>query len=257
MVLVGGGNMGAALLGGIIDAGVLRSEQIAVAETSATRRAELRDTFGGVAVGGEVVPAHTALIAVKPPDVAAAVTAAVAAGAVRVVSIAAGVTIASIEAAAGEGIAVLRAMPNTPALVGEGYAAVAPGTAARDDDVSFARALLGAVGTVAVMPEPYLDAVTGVAGSGPAYVFLIAEAMIDAAVREGIARDVAEPMVAQLLLGSATLLSQQGNPHELRARVTSPGGTTAAGLAELEAHGLRAALAAAVRAATERSRELR
>jgi pyrroline-5-carboxylate reductase len=147
-------------------------------------------------------------------------------------------------------------MPNTPALVRLGASAIAPGTGAADDDVAWAESILAAVGTVERMSERDLDLFTGVAGSGPAYVFLVAEALTDAAVANGMTPDVAERVVRQLLLGSATLLDREGDPATLRERVTSPGGTTAAGLAVLGERGVREAFAAAVAAATERSREL-
>jgi pyrroline-5-carboxylate reductase len=148
-------------------------------------------------------------------------------------------------------------MPNTPALVGAGASAVAGGTSATDDDLEWAEGILGAVGSVVRVPEKSLDAVTGLSGSGPAYVFLVAEALIDAGVLNGLPRATAEALVRQTILGSARLLAEGADgPEALRAAVTSPGGTTAAGLRELERHGVRAALLEAVTAATERSREL-
>ncbi len=147
-------------------------------------------------------------------------------------------------------------MPNTPALVRLGACAIAAGAAAGTDDVAWARSILEAVGTVDEVDEASLDAFTGVAGSGPAYVFLLAESLIDAAVEEGLDREMAERVVPQLLLGSATLLERDGDPTRLREMVTSPNGTTAAGLAALDERDLRGAIAAAVRAATSRSREL-
>jgi len=151
---------------------------------------------------------------------------------------------------------VVRAMPNTPALVGLGAAAIAGGATASDDDLAWAEAILGSVGIVERLDEASLDPFTGVAGSGPAYVFLFAEALTEAAVAEGIEPDVAERVVAQLLLGASTLLDRDRDPAQLRRNVTSPGGTTAAGLARFDAHDLRGAVADAVAAATARSREL-
>lgn len=256
LVLVGGGNMGAALLGGLIAGGWAPPSELGVVEVVAERRESLTAQFPGVAVSASVGPCESAVIAVKPGDVAAAVRAAVAAGARRVLSIAAGVSIASLEAAAGEGVAVVRSMPNTPALVGEGAAAIAGGASATDADLDWAEGILGAVGIVVRVPEYQLDAVTGLAGSGPAYVFLVAEALIDAGVLAGLARPVAEALVVQLLVGSAALLADRGDPAQLRAMVTSPGGTTAAGVRLLEEHGVRSAMLEAVMAATARSREL-
>jgi pyrroline-5-carboxylate reductase len=148
-------------------------------------------------------------------------------------------------------------MPNTPALVGEGAAAIAAGAAASDDDLTWAEGVLAAVGTVHRVPEPLLDAVTGLSGSGPAYVFLVAEALIEAGVVAGLPRPVSQALATQTLLGAARLLAESGDgPEVLRAAVTSPGGTTAAGLRTLEARGVRSAFIEAVQAATARSREL-
>jgi pyrroline-5-carboxylate reductase len=175
----------------------------------------------------------------------------------RVLSGAAGVTTSAIEAAVGRPIRVVRAMPNTPALIGVGAAAISPGAHAEDEDLAWAEEVLGAVGVVVRVPEKALDAVTGLSGSGPAYVFLVAEAMVEAGVLAGLPRDVAEALTYQTLLGSARLLTEgEGGPADLRAAVTSPGGTTAAGLRELERGGVRAAFLEAVNAAAERSREL-
>lgn len=257
LAIVGGGNMGAALLGGLIKVGWAAPGQLAVVEILPARRAQLAEQFPGVLVTDEIPRCDAALIAVKPGDVPAAVAAAVAAGAGRVLSIAAGVPLATIEAAAGGAIPVVRAMPNTPALVGAGAAAIAPGTHATTDDLGWAEGILAAVGTVVRVPESLLDAVTGLAGSGPAYLFMIAEALIDAGVLVGLPRPIARSLVTQLFVGSAKLMDESGElPEVLRANVTSPGGTTAAGLRELERHAVRGALLAAVEAATARSNQL-
>jgi pyrroline-5-carboxylate reductase len=256
LVLVGGGRMGEALLGGLLAAG-WEAADLAVVEPVPARRAELEKRFPGVIVTPEAVAADGAVIAVKPGDVLTALGSAVAAGTSRVLSIAAGVTLARLEEAAGEGVPVVRAMPNTPALVGAGAAAIAAGHAAGEEDLAWAESILGAVGTVVRVPEHLLDAVTGLSGSGPAYVFLVAEALAEAGVLVGLPRPTAEALVRQTLLGSARLLAESGESAEaLRAGVTSPGGTTAAGLRELERHGLRSALLDAVAAATERSKQL-
>jgi pyrroline-5-carboxylate reductase len=194
---------------------------------------------------------------VKPGDVPAAAAAAGRAGAGRVLSIAAGVTTAVIEDAVGTEAAVVRAMPNTPALVGAGAAAISGGSRATEADLDWAAAILGSVGTVERVPEHLLDAVTGLSGSGPAYLFLVAEALIDAGVLVGLPRDISRALTTQLLVGTAALLSDSGeSPDVLRGQVTSPGGTTASGLRVLEQHGVRAAFLDAVVAATERSRKL-
>ena len=253
--IIGGGNMGAALLGGLLTAGADPSG-LAVVEALPARRVELMDMFSGVAVLDAVPPCRAAVIAVKPHDVAAACREAVAAGASRVLSIAAGVRLATLQEACGPGVAVIRSMPNTPALVGQGASAISPGAAATAADVEWADQVLSSVGTVVQVPEGQLDAVTGLAGSGPAYVFLVAEALMDAGVAAGLSRPVSEHLVRQLLVGSAALLAEGRSPADLRAMVTSPAGTTAAGVTALEQAAVRAAFLSAVATATARSREL-
>lgn len=254
MVLVGGGRMGEALLGGLLAAGWAEPAELAVAEALPARRDQLAARFPGVQVVERPVPADGAVVAVKPADVADACGQL---DAPRVLSIAAGVTLHALEAALPAGTAVVRAMPNTPALVGAGASAIAGGSAATPADLAWAEEILAAVGTVVRVTEPQLDAVTGLSGSGPAYVFLVAEALIEAGVLAGLPRDVSTTLAVQTLLGSARLLAEgAGTPAELRAAVTSPGGTTAAGLRTLEAAGVRAALLDAVAAAADRSRQL-
>lgn len=256
LVVIGGGNMGAALLGGMLASEVVAPGDVGVVEPVAARREQLAEMFPGVAVVADVPGCRSAVIAVKPPDVASVAAAAAAAGATRLLSVAAGVTTAAVGAAAGAGVAVVRTMPNTPALVGEGVSAIAGGAGATDADLDWAESILSGVGLVVRVSEAQLDAVTGLTGSGPAYVFLVAEALMDAGVAAGLPRATAEQMVAQLLVGSSKLLAERGDPAALRAMVTSPGGTTAAGVGVLEERAVRAALIGAVRAATERSREL-
>ncbi len=261
LAVVGGGRMGEALIGGLLQGG-RRADDIAVAEVVASRRAELAAVFPGLTVeastGAAARGASVVVVAVKPGDVGAALddVAGVAEPDTLVLSIAAGVTIASIEAHL-DGQPVVRAMPNTPALVRKGVTAIAAGTHAATEHLDRAAAILEAVGTVVRVPERYLDAVTGLSGSGPAYVFLVAEALIEAGVLNGLPRDVATTLTIETLLGSAVLLAQgPDGPEALRAAVTSPGGTTAAGLRALESHAVRAAFLDAVSAATERSRQL-
>jgi len=256
LVVIGGGNMGAALLGGMLSSGVVAPSDVAIVEPVTARRDDLSTMFPGVTVVAEVPACRSAVIAVKPPDAPGVAAAAAAAGAVRVLSVAAGVTTVALQAAVGDRVAVVRTMPNTPALVGEGVSAVAGGVGASDDDLAWAERILAGVGLVVRVAEHQLDAVTGLTGSGPAYVFLVAEALIDAGVSAGLPRADAERMVAQLLVGSSKLLAERGDPAALRAMVTSPGGTTAAGLGVLEDRAVRAAFIGAVRAATDRSREL-
>jgi len=260
LALLGGGRMGEALLGGLLDAG-WEAESLAVAEVDPERRRSLEERFRGLRVvpsaAWAVADADVVVVAVKPDDVPGVLEQAAASLGkdALVLSIAAGVQIATLEAAA-PGRPVVRAMPNTPAVVRRAATAIAPGRHATDTHLDLAERVLGAVGTVVRVPEAQLDAVTGLSGSGPAYVFLVAEALIEAGVLAGIPRPTADTLVRETLLGSATLLAQGESPESLRAAVTSPGGTTAAGLHALEARGVRAAILDAVRAATARSREL-
>ncbi len=251
--VIGGGKMGEALVAGLVDGGWSPSE-IVVVDSVAARRDELVAAHPGLDVRAAGGVGLDVLLAVKPGDAAAALAGLAPA---RVLSIAAGVTTAALEAATPDGTPVVRAMPNTPALVGQGAAAIAPGAHAGDADLAWAEEVLGAVGTVVRVPEGQLDAVTGLSGSGPAYVFLVAEALVDAGVLVGLPRPTAEALATQTLLGAATLLAEGGrSAADRRADVTSPGGTTAAGLRALETAGVRAAVLDAVVAATERSREL-
>ena len=258
LTVFGGGNMGTALLGGLVASGWALAADLAVVEPVDGRRLALHDELPGVAVVAEASTAtEAAVLAVKPADVPAAAAAAARAGARRVLSIAAGVPTAAIEAALGTDAAVVRAMPNTPALVRAGAAAIAPGRHAGEADLDWAAGVLGAVGTVVRVPEHLLDAVTGLSGSGPAYLFLVVEALVEGGVLAGLPRDVSTQLTTQLLVGTAALLAASDeSPAQLRAAVTSPGGTTAAGLRALERAGIRAAFLDAVVAATERSRQL-
>ncbi|QYG94844.1 pyrroline-5-carboxylate reductase [Iamia sp. SCSIO 61187] len=254
LLVIGGGRMGEALVAGLVASGWARPEDLTVVEAVAARADELAAAHPGLDVSTTAVDGVDTVVAVKPGD---AVDALDGVAPRRVLSIAAGVTTAALEAGLPEGTPVVRAMPNTPALVGAGAAAVAGGTHATDDDLTWAEEVLGAVGTVVRVPEAQLDAVTGLSGSGPAYVFLVAEALIDAGVLVGLPRPASRELAVQTLLGAARLLAETGEgPEALRAQVTSPGGTTAAGLRALESGGVRAAVIDAVVAATERSREL-
>ena len=216
LAVVGGGNMGAALVGGLL-AGGWPADELAIVEVVAARREALNAMFAGVTVVETVPPCDAAVIAVKPHDAATAATAATAAGARRVLSIAAGVSIDTLQQACGDGIAVVRSIPNTPALLGKGAAALCGGSFATDDDLEWAEGILGTVGTVVRVPEVLLDAVTGLVGSGPAYLFLVAEALIDAGVLAGLTRPIADALVRQLFVGSAAMLAEGGDPVALRA----------------------------------------
>src|SRR5581483_4281558 len=255
--IVGGGKMGEALLAGLLGAQWARAEELVVVEPIEARRKELAATFVDVDITDAPLQSEGAVIAVKPGDVEGACRAVADAGVQRVLSIAAGVPLAKLERWVGDGTPVVRAMPNTPALVGAGAAAIAAGTWAGDDEMAWAESILGAVGIVQRVSEPLLDAVTGLSGSGPAYLFLVAESLIEAGVLAGLPRPTAAALVTQTLLGSARLLAETGRTaEEHRATVTSPGGTTAAGLRALEARGVRSAFIEAVWEATKRSKEL-
>jgi pyrroline-5-carboxylate reductase len=279
LVVIGGGKMGEAMAGGLCTVGWAPAGDLLVVEASAARRDVLRGPTGlagrhpGLLVVGpdEVDPAvvgsapgqaGAALIAVKPSDVPEACALAGRLGVHRVLSVAAGVTIEALTRwsspdGAGSAPAVLRAMPNTPAVIGAGAAALAGGPGCDEEDLTWAEGVLAAVGVVVRVGEGSMDAVTGLSGSGPAYVFLMAEALIDAGVFVGLGRAVATALAVQTLLGAARMLDETGQgPEELRAGVTSPGGTTAAGLRALEMAAVRSAFIDAVVAATARSREL-
>lgn len=255
LVIVGGGRMGEALLGGLVAAG-WPPEELGVVEPLAARRAELAASFPRITTSPDGLAGAGTVLAVKPDAVPDAARGSVGAGTERILSIAAGVTTGAIEAVAGA-VPVVRAMPNTPALIGAGAAAIAPGAAAGEAELAWAEEVLGTVGTVVRVPEHLLDAVTGLSGSGPAYVFLVAEALVEAGVLVGLPRPTSAALVGQTLLGAARLLVEGAEgPEALRAAVTSPGGTTAAGLRVLEAAGVRSALLEAVAAATARAAEL-
>ena len=247
--------MGAALVGGLV-AGGWSGDDIVVVEIDATKRSEL-ESIHGVRTSDSVVPADGAIVAVKPGDVAAVATRLASVGVPRILSIAAGVDLSTLQAAAGRESAVVRAMPNTPALVREGVTAIAGGETCTDADMEWAESLLRGVGLVVRVPESQMDAVTAVAGSGPGYVFLFAEALLASAIDAGLPGDVADVLVRQLFRGAGILLAgSDESPTVLRERVTSPNGTTAAGLARFEAAGLREIVNEAVRAAAERSRQM-
>lgn len=276
IAIIGGGNIGVALLSGLLDSG-REAKDLAIAELNPSRAQHLSQTYG-VRVGNVADTADNAdyvIIAVKPGDVDAVVetlselaTSADSGSAEQVVvSVAAGVTTEHLEAKLPAGSPVVRVMPNTPMLVGAGISALARGRFATDQQLADVSTIFDAVGTVLTVPESQMDAVTAVSGSGPAYVLLLAEAMVDAGVAAGLPRAVSTELVSKTLAGSAAMLldriagSDSGgmdtSAAQLRASVTSPGGTTAAGLRELERGGLRAAVDAAVAAAKTRSEQLR
>jgi pyrroline-5-carboxylate reductase len=262
LIVVGGGRMGSALVAGLLRASWCPSEQLLVVESSAEQREALATHIPGVAVRAslepeDVGPSTGAILCVKPDHADGAARALAAAGVTRVLSVVAGLSSARIEAAFPDRIAVIRSMPNTPVLVGKGASAIAGGSHATSDDLAWAVSILGAVGVVVRVSERQIDAVTGLSGPMPAYLYLVVEALIEAGVHQGLSRDVSRELVIASFEGSAALLAESGeSPEELRAQVTSPGGTTAAGLRMLEARAVRSAFLEAVAAATERSRQL-
>lgn len=257
LLVVGGGKMGSALLTGLLDSGWAPAGELAVSDPEPAQRERLSAAHPGLVVTDAPVAADGAVLAVKPDAAEGVCRTLAAAGIPRVLSVVAGLASARLEAALGPDVVVVRAMPNTPALIGAGVAGMSGGSAATSADLDWAEGILSAVGTVVRLPERQLDAVTGVSGSGPAYVFLVAEALIEAGVAAGLARDVSRQLVVGTLLGSARLMSETGDdPAVLRAAVTSPGGTTAAGLRMLEMKAVRSAFIEAVATATERSRQI-
>jgi pyrroline-5-carboxylate reductase len=260
IAILGGGKIGEALLSGLLR-GERGPGEVVVSEKYPERAAYLAQTFGVQVtdVASAVKQAGTLLLAVKPQDIDTLLTEVATVIETRhlVVSVAAGVTTAHIERALPAGVAVVRCMPNTPALVDQAMTAVAPGAHADDEHLVVAESLLGSVGRVVRVPEHQLDAVTALSGSGPAYFFYLVEAMIDAGILLGLPRTLAAELIVQTAVGAATMLRDSGeHPVQLREAVTSPGGTTIAAIRELEIHGVRAALLAAIEAAARRSREL-
>lgn len=238
-----------------IDAANVRVSTLDEAAAARWRQRGVTVTGNADAVAG----AKVVIVATKPADVAAVLdeaTPALAPGVV-VISLAAGVPLATLEAHVPSGTAVVRVMPNTPALVGEGMSAMSPGTACSAAKADLAAGLLSACGAVVTVPEKQQDAVTAVSGSGPAYLFYVLEAMIDAGVLLGLPRPVATELAVQTAYGAATMVRRGGeHPALLRERVTSPGGTTAAALRTLDSRGVRAAMMEAIEAAARRSAEL-
>jgi pyrroline-5-carboxylate reductase len=262
IAFLGSGNMAEALVKGLLAAGTATRDEILCAEPRAERREELHARHGVAALASNldaVKQADILVLSVKPQVMDALLEEIAPAVDPRklVVSIAAGVPIATIARKLGAGARVIRTMPNTPALVGAGATALARGPHASEADLGQAVALFEAVGTAVVVEEHLLDAVTGLSGSGPAFVFLAIEALADGGVKVGLPRHVAMALAAQTVVGAGQLVLETGDhPGKLKDQVTSPGGTTIAGVHALESAGFRGALIAAVEAATRRSREL-
>jgi pyrroline-5-carboxylate reductase len=260
VAVLGAGVMGETLVSGLLRAG-WSSDDIVITERRQDRAAELADRYRvKVASNADAVAAaDTVVLVVKPQDMAGLLEEI--AGSVRpgalVVVIAAGISTAFVEQRLPEGTPVVRVMPNTPALVDEGMAAVSPGAHCDEAHLERAEALLRATGKVVRVPEYHQDAVTAISGSGPAYIFYVVEAMIEAGVLLGLPRSTATELVVQTLYGAATMLRETGeHPTVLREQVSSPAGTTMAALRQLDDHKVRAAFLTAMEAARDRSREL-
>ncbi|HSN06132.1 MAG TPA: pyrroline-5-carboxylate reductase [Candidatus Angelobacter sp.] len=260
VAIFGAGVMGETLLAGLIRAGRPAAELV-VTERRTDRAEELRQRHGVEVVSNldAAAKADTLVLVVKPQDMGALcdeIAPHVRPGAL-VVSLAAGITTDFLESRLPEGVPVVRVMPNTPALVDQGMAAISPGVHCDQAHLDEARQLLEAVGRVVVLEEKHLDAVTAISGSGPAYFFYIVEAMIEAGVFLGLPRSTATELVVQTCYGAATMLRETGeHPSVLRENVTSPGGTTVAALRTLDDHKVRAAFISALEAARDRSHEL-
>jgi pyrroline-5-carboxylate reductase len=260
--VIGTGKMGSALIRGILKAGILTSDQITASDADAVLLSTLKKETGiktspensAVLTSSQII-----LLALKP-DMIRPVLQEQKNLLTRdhlIVSIAAGVPIKAIEEVVGLEARIIRVMPNTPALIGEGAAAFSPGKKATKDDIEDVKAILEAVGIAVELPEKQLDAVTGLSGSGPAFVFMVIEALADGGVKMGLPRAVAMRLAAQTVAGAAKMvLETKKHPGELKDQVASPGGTTIAGISQLERGGLRATLIDAVEAATKRSMEL-
>lgn len=260
---VGGGNMATALVKGFLAAGLYRAEQLCVSDVEAPKLAALRRRFKVVTTQDNTALVRNAkviIIAVKPQIIDAVLASMLPSVTPQklFVSIAAGVTTARLEAGLGKAARVLRVMPNTPALLGKGMSVLVRGRHATPTDERLGLRLLRAVGqAIAVQDERLLDAVTGLSGSGPAYVYRFAEGLIAGGVAAGLTAALATQLTFQTLVGAAAMLQETGDtPEALRAAVTSPGGTTFAGLSDLERRGFKDAVAAAVVTATRRSEEL-
>ena len=256
VAIIGAGVMGETLLSGLIRGG-RDAADLLVGEKRPERAAELRERYGvRVVANTEAAAAETVVLVVKPQDMADVL------GEIAphlrpgqlLVSLAAGIPTRAIEKHIPDGVAVVRVMPNTPALVDEGMAAISAGSHCDDEHLATAEDLLSATGRVVRVPEKQQDAVTAISGSGPAYLFFVVEAMIEAGVHLGLPRTTATELVVQTVVGSAKLLRETGtHPTVLREQVTSPGGTTAAAIRQLEDHKVRAAFITAMEAARDRS----
>ena len=260
---IGGGQMAEAIIRGLLGSGKTTAEKIIVSEPLPERKRYLEETFTGLKTLADnkalVQEADLVVLAVKPQVIRHVLEeiAPVLEKRHLLISIAAGIPLAFLERYLPQGVRVIRVMPNTPALVLAGVSAYTGGSGVSQEDLALAKEFLSALGEALELPETYFDAVTGLSGSGPAFVAAFVEGLIDAGVRVGLPRPIAEKLALETVLGTAKLMREaQKNPYELKAMVTSPGGTTIAGIKALAARGFQGAVMEAVEAATERSKEL-
>lgn len=264
IAVIGAGNIGCALLGGLLRGGDITPDRIWATRRNAAALDEVEERFPGIKTGTDNIAAvensSIVILAIKPQNaerVLEEITNSLRDGTI-VISTLAGVTTESISETLGDHVSVVRSMPNTPALVDEGATALAAGDKASAEHLGAAERIFAAVGKVEIVPEYLMDAVTGLSGSGPAYVYMVIEALTDGGVKQGLTRSVALRLAAQTVFGAAKLVIETGrHPAILRDEVTTPGGTAIAAIAELESHGLRTMLINAVATATMRSKELR
>lgn len=259
---VGGGNMGEALIRGLVESNLVPADAILVSDVRADRTRQLAEQYGVRALSGNaalVSGADVVILAVKPQIMAAVLREVAPALGNRplLISLAAGVSTATIQSVLGKYPRLIRVMPNTPALVLRGVTAIARTPGLDVDDLETAQEIFAAVGKAVVLDEDHMDAVTGLSGSGPAYVAIVIESLADGGVKMGLDRATAMTLATQTVLGAATLLAETGlHPGALKDMVASPGGTTIAGIAALEEGGIRTTFIRAVERATLRSREL-
>jgi pyrroline-5-carboxylate reductase len=262
VALLGAGTLGEAMISGFLSGGWRDASEIVATARRQERVDELRERFGVAATLSNphaVTGAALVVVAVKPQDfdVLLGEIGPVVTAEQTLLSVAAAIPTRAIEERLASGVPVVRAMPNAPAIVHEGIAGLCAGAAAGEPHLALAEEALNHLGAVVRVPETYMDAVTAVSGSGPAYFALLSEAMIEAGILLGLGRDVSTQLVVQTMLGTAKLLrDERMHPVELRERVTSPGGTTIRAVRELEQAGVRAAFLNAIQAAMDRSREL-
>ncbi len=263
IAVIGAGNMGRAIIGGLLKGNDADAGQISASRRSERALKALAEQFPGINTSSNnaetVKDATIVILAVKPQmvikvikEIKTAVT-----EKTLIISVLAGITTQTLQERFELNLPVVRTMPNTPALVDEGATAICAGDYASEENLDSARAVFEAVGSVEAVPEYLMDAITGLSGSGPAYIYMIIEALTDAGVKQGIPRMIAASLSAQTVLGAAKMVIETGkHPAILKDEVTTPGGTTISAIAELESHGLRNMLINAVATATARSKEL-